>query len=138
MTRELSQTFRCRANAAPRICHCLLQIVKCVSARTLSIVISRLTVSSTFLLAPQIRLLLTIVCIYKLYLLTYLVYRLHRHLKRSVKQRRWHLSIHALDLSADESVPWTSPGMLRLYRSPSFTVRLLYTADHMNLADCRV
>jgi len=41
-------------------------------------VISRLTVSSrpsnpAFLLAPQIRLLLTIVHVYKLYLLTYLL-----------------------------------------------------------------
>ena len=57
-----------------------LQLFECVPAPTLFVIISRLTISSrpsnplnAFLLAPQIRLLLTSGCVYKLYLLTYLL-----------------------------------------------------------------
>jgi len=52
----------------------------CTAAPTLFVVISRLTVSSrssnplnVFLLAPQIQLLLTIVRVYELHLLTFLL-----------------------------------------------------------------
>ena len=98
----LSVPFMCTSNcthsftvAAHNICYSLPSALQmCTAVPTLFIIVSRLTISSTpynplnaFFLVPQIQLMLTIVCIHKLYLLTKLLTSISKNQIQHVNER---------------------------------------------------